>query len=259
MEWLRKEYVHNTNSSQISIHSQVFVFFSQDEEQILQKLSQVKPSFITNILIKIDENPNIRDFHQSFPDLNSTVVFSKANNDIFMTRKMFALISKVSSSVNRKVVFKNLKLKTKEFWSLLQMFSHVQEVSFEDCKIKFFRRKFKLNSKCRFKIKIIGIIRSGLKHKALSRVYKILKEQTWLSLCLSKVVVAQSDKDTSATSIKKVKSKTHRTPRYSSHESGLTNSQTPTNTSNYNEQQTMPMNQEIGWNTVRFYSPRRFV
>ena len=191
MKWLRKEYTHNTNSLQTSIHSQVFVYWSQDKEKVLDKLLQVKPSFITNILVKIDENLNIRDLmKQSFPDLNSSVVFSKANNDTFMTCKMFALISKVSSSVNRKVVFKNLRLQTKEFWALIQMFSHVQERSFEDCKIKFIRRKFKLNPKCRFKIKVIGIIRSGLKHKTLSRIHKILKEQPSLSLCLSKVVVA---------------------------------------------------------------------
>ena len=94
----------------------MFVYWSQDKEKILHKLSQVKPSFITNILVKIDENPNIGDLmKQSFPDLSSSVVFSKVNNDMFMTCKMFALISKVSSSVNRKVVLKNLRLQTKEF------------------------------------------------------------------------------------------------------------------------------------------------
>ena len=257
MEWLRKKYIRDTSSLEVSIHSQVFVFWSPEEEPILQKLVQVKPSFITNILIKIDENPNLRDLmKQSFPDLNSSVVFSKTDNDKFMTRNMLALISKVSSRVNRKVVFKNIKLKTKDFWNLLQMFSHVQEVTFEDWKVNYNCRKFKINPKYRFKIRMIGMVRSGLKHKTLRKIYQRLKEQSSLSLCLTRVVVAGSDKDTPPSSTKKEKPKTQRSPQNKSQSTKVANMPPPTFTNAVFRPPTLSMQREIYWKMARFYSSK---
>ena len=77
---------------------------------------------------------------------------------------------------------------------ILHSYSHVQNISFSNCKIEISRRKFKLNPETRFQLKFLGLRKSGLSHRTLSGMYGLLRSNKSLNVCFEKILAAKSDK-----------------------------------------------------------------